>query len=264
MRLGVAGTTAVLLFAALTCTRPATAQMVVGRVVDRDTEQGLDAVEVVLLDSLGSRHGPVLTDASGRFIVPLPFNGTYLLRAARLGYDSIAGAEVRVDSSEAVTVEVRMAVNPVELDPLVVVGRRKSLRERDLHEYFDRIEPFREAHVGKIYTRADLEPTDLWSWAQFMRREAPPLATPGRGCKPAVFWDGSRTEPEDLLPISEIEGIEFYRGFGPAQIRFHNPEGCGVVLVWTRPASALGRPFDSKRFFVAVAIAAVIALILGR
>jgi len=253
-----------LLLAILAGPRPTTAQMVVGRVVDGDTGASLDAVEVGLVDSAGKEHGPVLTDASGRFIVSLPANGTYLLHAARLGYDSIFGAKVVVDSSEAVTVEVRMAVHPVELDPLVVVGRAKSLRERDLHEYFDRIEPFRMAHVGRIYTRRELEPMDLWSYAEFMRREAPRIAAPGRGCRPLVFWDGSRVEPEDLLPISDVEGIEFYRGFGPAQLRFHNPEGCGVVLVWTRPAVALGRPFDSGRFFIAVALGAVIAFILGR
>lgn len=264
LRVRPRGAAGLLLLALLVCPRPAATQMVVGRVVDRDTGASLDAVEVVLVDSAGKAQGPVLTDALGRFIVPLPANGTYLLHASRLGYDSISGAKVEVDSAEAVTVEVRMAVQPVELDPLVVVGRAKSLRERDLHEYFSRIEPFRAAHIGRIYTRQDLEPMDAWSYAQFMRREAPRIATPGRGCKPAVFWDGSRVEPEDLLPISDVEGIEFYRGFGPAQLRFHNTEGCGVVLVWTRPAVALGRPFHKGRFLIAVALAAVIAFVLGR
>lgn len=264
LRVRAPGATGLLLLTFLAWARPATTQMVAGRVVDRSSGESLDAVEVSLVDSLGGRQGPVLTDTSGRFIIPLPRNGTYLLHASRLGYDSIAGAKVVVDSSEAVTVEVRMAVQPVELPPLVVVGRAKSLRQRDLHEYFERIEPFRAAHIGKIYTRQDLEPMDVWSYAEFMRREAPHIASPGRGCKPAVFWDGSRVEPEDLLPMSEIEGIEFYRGFGPAQLRFHNPDGCGVVLVWTRPAVALGRPFNGGRFVIAVALAAVIAFILRR
>jgi hypothetical protein len=264
LRVRPPGAVGLLLLALLLCPRPTTAQMVVGRVVDRSSGESLDAVELSLVDSIGRRHGPVLTDASGRFIISLPGNGTYLLHASRLGYDSIAGAKIVVDSSEAVTVEVRMTVQPVELPPLVVVGRAKSLRQRDLHEYFQRIEPFRAAHIGKIYTRKDLEPMDLWSYAEFMRREAPHIVTPGRGCKPLVFWDGSRVEPEDLLPISELEGIEFYRGFGPAQLRFHNPDGCGVVLVWTRPAVALGRHFESGRFAIAVALAAVIAFILGR
>jgi hypothetical protein len=264
LRVRPLGATGLLLLTFLAYPRPATTQMVLGRVVDITSGEALDAVELSLVDSIGRRQGPVLTDASGRFIVSLPANGTYLLHASRLGYDSIAGAKVVVDSSEAVTVEVRMAVQPVELPPLVVVGRAKSLRQRDLHEYFDRIEPFRAAHIGRIYTRQDLEPMDLWSYGQFMRREAPHIATLGRECQPVVFWDGSRVEPEDLLPISDIEGIEFYRGSGPAQLRFHNPDGCGVVLVWTRPAVALGRPFNNRRLAVALALAAVIVFILRR
>jgi Carboxypeptidase regulatory-like domain len=77
--------------------------MVLGRVADGDSGASLEAVEVALVDSVGGRYGQVLTDASGRFIVPLPANGTYLLHAARLGYDSISGAKLVVDSSETVT-----------------------------------------------------------------------------------------------------------------------------------------------------------------
>jgi hypothetical protein len=69
-------------------------------------------------------------------------------------------------------------------------------------------------------------------------------------------------EPEGLLSVSDIEGIEFYRGFGPAQIRFHNPDGCGVVLVWSRPVSSRGPSSSNKLFLVTVAVIAAIALIV--
>ncbi|MEJ2678286.1 MAG: hypothetical protein P8174_04315 [Gemmatimonadota bacterium] len=37
------------------------------------------------------------------------------------------------------------------------------------------------------------------------------------------------------MSLRNIEGIEFYRNFGPADIRFSDPNGCGVILVWSRP-----------------------------
>jgi hypothetical protein len=250
------------LLALLAIPGPATAQMVVGRVVDRESGAPIDDAAISVVDSLGTVHGPVLSDASGRFALPLPAEGTYMLHASRLGYDSIAGLKVDVGHSEAVGVEVQLSVKPVEIDSLVVVGREHGLRERDLHEYFERIEPFRAAGIGKIYTRADLAPMDLWTYAQFMKREAPHIAAPGRHCSPAVFWNGSRVAPDDMMPISEIEGIEFYRGSGPAEIRFHNLDGCGVVLVWSRPVSALGPSSSNKVLLVTVAVLAAIALIV--
>lgn len=250
------------LLALVASVRPTAAQMVVGRVVDKDSGASIEDASVSLADSTGGVRGPVLTDGSGRFVLPLPHEGTYLLHAFRLGYDSIRGRKVVVGNREAVTVEVQMTVKPVELDSLVVVGRIHGLRERDLHEYFDRIQPFRAHQIGKIYTRADLAPMDLWTYAQFMSREAPHIATPGGRCRPKVFWDGSPTAPDDLMSVSNIEGVEFYRGFGPAQIRFHNPDGCGVVLVWTRPVQSMGPSSSHKVFLVAVAVVTAIALIL--
>lgn len=236
--------------------------MVVGRVVDKNSGSAIDGVAVSVVDSAGGLHGPVLTDQSGRFALPLPAPGTYRVHASRLGYDSIAGAKVDVGPAESVVVELQLTVKAVQLDSIVVVGRAHGLRERDLHEYFERIKPFREENIGRIYTRADLAPMDLWTYAQFMKREAPPIAALGRHCSPEVFWDGSRVKPDDMMPISEIEGIEFYRGAGPPQIRFHNLDGCGVVLVWSRPVSALGPSSSHKVLLVAVAVLAAIALIV--
>lgn len=96
-----------------------------------------------------------------------------------------------------------------------------------------------------------------------MRRDAPHVASPGRGCHPLVFWDGTERPVDPLLPLSSFEGVEFYRGFGPPGSRFVNPGGCGVILVWTRPLTADPRAHDMSRgrFLVAGALAAVILVL---
>jgi Carboxypeptidase regulatory-like domain len=236
--------------------------MVVGRVVDKASGASVDGAAVSALDSTGTVHGPVLSDTSGRFALALPFAGSYMLHASRLGYDSIAGERVDVGENESVTVELQLAVEPVELDSMVVVGRVHGLRERDLHEYFERVPRFRAAQIGRIYTRADLAPMDLWTWGEFMRREAPILSGAARHCSPAVFWDGSPVQPDSLMPVSDIEGIEFYHGSGPAQIRFHNPDGCGVVLVWSRPVDVRGPSSSTKVLLVVLGLLAVVAAII--
>ena len=67
----------------------------------------------------------------------------------------------------------------------------------------------------------------------------------GLGCDPKVFLDGQRRRNpllDDLgfMSVSSVEGIELYAGGGPDSGRFSDPDGCGVVLVWTTPLSEGG------------------------
>lgn len=237
-------------------------QLVSGQTVDASDSTGISGVEVQLLDSLGTPVRVGVSDEAGIFLLPVP-PGVYTLRATRLGYASVQRAGVEVHGSERVTVEVRMSVRPVELDSVVVVGRVSNLRQRDLNEYFARAARDDTVDIGVIYQRKDLEPMDTWRFQDFMRREAPPIASPGRGCRPRVFWDGTERPVDPLLSVSSFEGVEFYRGFGPPGSRFVNPDGCGVMLVWTRPLTTDPRAhgMGMGRFLVAGALAVTFLLL---
>jgi hypothetical protein len=227
-------------FAILLLAAPAASQIIRGRVVDA-SDAAVGGVRITLVDSLAATHREVVSNAGGEFFIVITAPGTYQLQASRLGYTITETPAVEIGDREVVEVEVRLDVEAVQLEPLTVVRRRRETRrERDLRQYYERVEHYGDARLGStIYTRELLEEWDALSVGEAFRlyiRWRPY----GRSCDPKVFLDGQpRRGPflEDLgfMSVSSIEGIELYAGGGPARSRFSDPDGCGVVLLWTRP-----------------------------
>lgn len=232
---------------------PATPQIVAGRAVDATTGAPIDGVLIALLDTLDVTHASVVSNSAGEFIIMVPSAGTYMLRASRLGYATARTRPIEIGEGEAVELELRLDVRAVELEPLtVVVRRRENLYERDLREYHERIERNRRLHEGRIFAREDLQGLDAWTVRSAIGRLSPPFYSFGETCAPKVFLDGRpMSVGEDrYMSLSNIEGLEFYRGFGPAGTRFVDPDHCGVILVWTRPLTE-GRPFGLTKLLAA-------------
>ncbi|MEJ2186545.1 MAG: carboxypeptidase-like regulatory domain-containing protein [Gemmatimonadota bacterium] len=222
----------------------ASAQVVSGQVLDATTGDSIPLAEVTLLDTVGAVLHTVLADRQGYFTVSPPA-GRYALRATALGYDTTSTRLFDLDVSEAMQVRLSLGVRALKLAPLNVVARQRDMRWRDLHEYYDRVERHRRLHIGWIVTRDDLEPVNVWKFGEYMRRAAPLPFSAGARCAPAYYWNGVyQIDTAFLYEVSiyHVEGIEFYRDFGPADIRFSDPNGCGVVLVWSRPLT------DARRF----------------
>jgi len=61
----------------------------------------------------------------------------------------------------------------------------------------------------------------------------------GGACVPSLFLDGFRMQlgPADLDNINpnEIGGIEVYRSAAEVPMQFQSLDGCGTIVVWTRP-----------------------------
>ena len=187
---------------------------------------------------------------------------------------------VEVGPSEQVNVRIRMAVEAVALEPLIVTGRI-SRASADVAAFYDRMDRGRRFGIGTFVSRQDLEermalrPTDLFRGRASVRTvrgrggRGDALRMAG-GCAPAVFIDGShlnRFNPDDSLDdyvaVHSIEGIEIYRGAGATVGRFHDPRGCGLILVWTRRglAEGEGKAFSWKRLGAGLAIIGALFLL---
>lgn len=227
--------------ALLVLATPATAQIVTGRVIDASDDEPIDGVEISLLDTLDATRSQVVSNANGEFMIVFNAPGEYLLRATRIGYATAETRPIPIGEGEVVEVELRLDVEAVELEPLSVVARRpETQRERDLRGYHERIERYGERQVGptQIYTREVLANWDAYSLEELFGSYL--LWRPyGSDCSPEVFLDGRRMYGPFLgdagsMSVSNIEGIELYAGSGPKGSRFWDPDGCGVILVWTR------------------------------
>jgi hypothetical protein len=231
-------------FAILFLASPATPQAVAGRTIDAGTGEPVDGVVVALLDTLDVTHGSVLSDSAGEFILAAPEPGMYRLWATRIGYQSVRTQPILVRDEETAQVHLRLAVSALELEPLVVVGRRReNLLERDLREFRERVDYYGRSNLGdqRIFTREDFEGRDALTVTDWVRQSSPARWSRfSNRCMPRVFLDGRLLAGDfryELLYLSveRVEGMEFYTGFGPTNSRFVDPSSCGVVLIWTRP-----------------------------
>ncbi|HET9986656.1 MAG TPA: TonB-dependent receptor [Longimicrobiales bacterium] len=102
-----------------------------GRVVDTQTGEPLEGVQVVARGAEGAVVAGALTAADGAYVVGKLPAGTYTVEAVRLGYEKASVQGVVVPEGGAVTVDLRLGVVALQAEALVVSGRRQAERVVD-------------------------------------------------------------------------------------------------------------------------------------
>lgn len=238
---------------------PVAGQALVGRAFDAVTGQGIQGVEVAVLDPAGRPVGLAVSDSAGVFGAALAEAGRFRVVATAPGYDSLAVDSLVVGLGEEVRIELRLGPRPLDVEALTVVARQGggSLALRDFYRRLDR-----EGRTGRSGRGLVLGPDVLDGYAgvtaagvlareSLMVREVTGLrsgvALRGRGarplgpewCRPAIFLDGLPVDAAALrsIPAQWLVGIEVYRDLMamPAEYSWVPEAGsCGVVLAWTR------------------------------
>ncbi len=254
-------------------------QYITGRVLDDESEQPLEGVHLALLDSAGVQRADALSDSVGTFALTVPRPGKWWVSAGIIGHSAVRSEPLDLELGERVTLEVRMAVAAVPLDPIVVTGRAHL--SPDIRQFYERRNRGERSGFGQYITAAEIddrgpiEATDLFYGVAGVR-VVPGATGSGRslrmtaGCVPAVFIDGMQINRfrasesiDDYLPVFSIEGIEIYRGAGYQVGRFNDPGGCGLVLIWTRRGEMEpGSHFSWKKLALGLGLVAAIFLIL--
>lgn len=242
--------TAALLLAFTGLAGPAAAQEVVGIVCEWDSGVGIAGVEVVLLDTAGVAESRAITDAEGRFVIPATRSGAFTLSFFRIGYQAFTSEPIDILTGERLVAEIRLGVEAVPLDALIVSGRARQ-HPPDIEAFYQRLEFGRRSSDGYFISRADMESTHPARTTDLLRSVNGVQVVHRRGgrdtvvlmrggCVPAIYIDGSHINRvdtqlslDDYVAPSSIEGIEVYRGAGRAVGHFHDPRGCGLILVWT-------------------------------
>ena len=226
----------------------------IGQVTD-ERSRPLSGARVLLV----GEDRTTTTNDRGVFVFSDVTPGTEVIEAEMMGY-ALQREAVRVLGGRAQQLTVRLAVDPVDLAPIVV-----SVRPRKW--FFDRqaLEHRILLGTGYFILREDLEERAAQVLGEALRgipgvqvtklgggiagtydirmRGAANLAN--QTCNPVVWLDGVRigNDPAIFRDIQafEIELIEVYRG--PAEVpgAFSGGEArCGVVAVWTRRGGRLG------------------------
>jgi hypothetical protein len=253
--------------AALTVSAPAgaAAQSIVGRVTDSESSAPLVGAELVLLDDGGRPRVRGFSDSSGGFRIETQGAGRYRLRVTHLGHLEYTSTTLDVTRGEVVTVEIRMGIQAIPLDPLTVVAR-PTHQTAHLREFNERRE--NPGGLGGYYmTREQVErrpaatatklllempavrvqPIITENNPMGMDRSLIVLQGTAGPCVANVYIDGIRARQsvdhslDDLLDPSLIAGVELYPRALLAPIQYQADPGCGVVLYWTaRPEGGEG------------------------
>lgn len=261
-----------LTLALLLAAGPVPAQQVTGVVVDHPAGAPLRNVHVTLLDLEQRQYDGVLTDSLGRFTLSPPAAGSWLVRAEHLGYTTTRSEPVSVSPGERVRIEIRLSTQPISVEPVVVVGRSPE-GNADIEAFYDRVRYGRRTGLGTFVTRAEIEKSAALEPSDLLRRVpgVQVVARSGRvgstsrirvrGCRPTVYVDGMPINHpgitgslDELVPLTDIEGIEVYRGVGRTVDGYHDPNGCGLILVWTRRGTSDGPDSSWVRFLIGTAL----------
>lgn len=246
----------------------ASAQVIVGRVVDAESRSPIAGADLEIRNDGGGTVATATSDSTGFVRATLPAAGAYVLAARRLAYLDYTSSLVRVEEGETIEVEIRLGRDAIPLEPLLVVTRAR--RAGRLEGYRGRL---RDGGFARFVTREEIEArpnatvTDLIrpvagvSIVEVPRGTAPyamsrlvamrgtrtgeiPGAPDMNGCLPGLFLDGIRVEQSAEFPVDDfitsgsLEGIEVYSSASSVPIEFQQggSVACGAVLLWTREA----------------------------
>lgn len=257
---------------------PAAAQTITGLVREAGTQAPLLGVQVLLVDDQEGPRAQAFTDERGAFMIRAPAAGSYRISAFLIGYATVASEAMDIAPHEEVTLEIRMAVEAVPLEPVVV--RHRNVMDSDLAGFYTRMERGRKSGFGHFISREDVERTSPLDATDLLRTAPGVRVVRGRGgygaglrmsggCVPAIFVDGSHVNRypmhgvslDEVVSAFSIEGVEVYRGAAAQIGRFHDPSGCGVILVWTRRGTYSDEPFSWKKLLAGLAAIGVLILI---
>lgn len=238
---------------------PGYAQTVRGHVVGSGSGSPIQGARLVLRDTDGVVRAGVISREDGEFELVAEGSGMMRLEVRHIGYSDWNTASFALGSGQLIDVEVRLGVEAIPLEPIVVLARR-SAGSSPVAQFEARMQD--PARAGgyflpaeQIEERASATPTSLVLGAPGMSVR---LASNAGGldrnvimsgdCEARTFIDGVRVgqgagaSVDDLLSPDRIAGVEMYpRSLGapPQYVDTQNP-ACGVVLYWTKEAQATG------------------------
>ena len=216
-----------------------------GRVMDANDGRGIREAVV----SIAELDSEVITDETGRFVLPGLVPGSYTMTVAHLAYGRHT-QELLVQDAPMIALRVMLSPQAIELDPIVVAARTQEEqleRARGSRSNVISREEVQESmrtsrHLGDVLrqrvpgirTRENGPVAGARVCVEFRTRGSPEFANT---CKfPTVFLDGVRVyDPAGMLSNIDLSSIRRVEVVPPneAGLRFGTESAFGVLLVET-------------------------------
>lgn len=234
------------------------AQEVHGTLIAAETGTLLPYGMVELLDNNLQPVATAYGDELARFALLAPGPGRYSLRGSHMTAQPLIAGPLDLVAGQVATVELALALQPIELDPMMVSVRpeyrqlvRKGFYERAKTEFgtfvtpeqVERWRPLRATDLLRRIPGVRLEPDPerVGRYRVSMTRAGMFVGevtngSGGRRCAPRVIVDDVELVDFNLdeLPAQDIFAVEVYRS--PVQVPAQYGgagRNCGAIIVWT-------------------------------
>jgi hypothetical protein len=213
---------------------------VIGRLHDDKTGEVVREA-VIRLDSV---RRDVSISSQGRFVLSKLAPGRHLLEILAIGYRPQA-VEFTLAEGQVLERQFPMVFTGDQLADLSVEARNSKLLRR-----FADFERRRQVGLGTYITRDEIRARGYMSMGDALRTVhgvrvncgavecVPHMVSSAAGCYPIYYVDGQLARSfAATTPISDVQGIEVYRGAGEVPGEFAGSGAmCGVIAIWTRAA----------------------------
>jgi hypothetical protein len=212
----------------------------IGRLHDQNTGEVLREA-IIRLDSV---RRDVSISSQGRFVLSKLASGRHLLEIVAIGYRPQA-VELTLADGQVLERQFPMVFTGTQLSDLQVEARNSKLLTR-----FSDFERRRVNGLGTYITRDEIRARGYMSMGDALRTIhgvrvncgavecVPHMVSSAAGCYPIYYVDGQLARSfAATTPISDVQGIEVYRGAGEVPGEFAGSGAmCGVIAIWTRAA----------------------------
>jgi hypothetical protein len=213
---------------------------IIGRIFDEHTNEAM-IQGLIFLDSV--RHD-VPISSQGRFVLASLTPGRHRVEIRAVGYRPHV-LEVALDDGQILERQFPMFFTGDKLPDLTVEARNSKLLPR-----FNDFERRRQQGLGFYITREDIKAKGYMNMGDAVRTIQGVrvdcgvvecvihMARSTAGCFPTYYVDGHLARSfAESTPISDVQGIEVYRGAAEMPGEFSGSGAmCGVIAIWTRAA----------------------------
>jgi hypothetical protein len=214
------------------------------RILDVQTEEPVGGAVFWLSDV----ERGMMTDEDGRALLPNLPPGTHEYEVQHIGYGVQTG-EVEVRSGYLHDLEIRLAPEPLALEPLTVTVEfrpewlvRTGFYRRQSNglgyylspEDIKKRNPIRFSHLVEMDTGVRLVRVCNPRCGVLLRTDV------YRMCSPEIYLDGKKlrlpqTLDLDAVPVWDVAAIEMYTGISETPPEFYGL--CGSLVIWTKRQS---------------------------
>lgn len=224
------------------------AQVVIGRILDGQSQDPVILAELALVDSIGTVYDQTVSNHNGAFRLATDEPGDYYVVARALGYRTVVDGVLVLGEGGRLPITFYIQPRPIEMEGITATVERMERRLRSQGFYQREAQGF-----GHFITPEELESTPVPYVEDLLQRLPGVYAGGGDGvlmrgnrggfCAPQVYLNGARVQPagggegvrvDDFLNVQDLAGVEVYTRMSSAPLQYSVNNSCGLIVMWTK------------------------------